>query len=104
MPRHRGTPPAVRRVRSGFIGTATFAPAFMLRARTARRRFYADSGNSWSEMDFEDLRQSLDYGDTLAETASFLCRDEDEVSDKMKELGLVEQSDKWKARKRKVAR
>jgi hypothetical protein len=28
-------------------------------------------------------------GDTVAETASFLCRDEDEVRVKMKELGLV---------------
>ena len=64
----------------------------------------ANSGKSWSEMDLEDLRHSLDYGDTLAETASFLCRDEDEVSEKMEELGLVEQPDKRKARKQKVAR
>ena len=64
----------------------------------------ANSAKFWSEMDLEDLRHSLDYGDTLAETASFLCRDEDEVSEKMKELGLVEQPDKRKARKQKVAR
>jgi hypothetical protein len=29
------------------------------------------------------------YGNTLADTASMLCRDEDEVRMKMKELGLV---------------
>jgi hypothetical protein len=32
----------------------------------------------------------IDYGDTIAETASFLCRDETRVRVKMKELGLVE--------------
>ena len=32
----------------------------------------------------------LAYGDTFAEAASFLCRDEDEVRQKAKELGLVE--------------
>jgi hypothetical protein len=48
----------------------------------------ANSGEPWSEMDLEDLRHSLDYGDTVAETASFLCRDEDEVREKIMELGL----------------
>jgi hypothetical protein len=47
-----------------------------------------NSGEPWSEMDLEDLRHSLDYGDTVAETASFLCRDEDEVREKIKELAL----------------
>jgi len=28
------------------------------------------------------------HGDTIAQAASFLCRDEDEVREKMKELGL----------------
>ena len=40
------------------------------------------------EMDISDLTRSLDYGDTFAQTASFLFRDEDEVRDKMKELGF----------------
>jgi hypothetical protein len=40
-------------------------------------------------MDISDLTRSLDYGDTFAQTASFLFRDEDEVREKMKELGLV---------------
>jgi hypothetical protein len=48
-----------------------------------------NSGRSWSEMDTTDLNHSIDYGDTIAETASFLYRDEDEVRQKMKELGLV---------------
>jgi hypothetical protein len=45
----------------------------------------ANSGEPWSEMDISDLT-----GRTMAETASFLCRDEDEVRQKAKELGLVE--------------
>ncbi|MGB9349142.1 MAG: hypothetical protein WCB61_04500 [Pseudolabrys sp.] len=48
----------------------------------------ANSGEPWSEMDITDLKDSVAYGDTIAETASFLCRDEDEVREKMKELGL----------------
>ena len=38
----------------------------------------ANSGKPWSEMDISDLTHSLDYGDTFAQTASFLCRDENE--------------------------
>jgi hypothetical protein len=53
--------------------------------------------------DLEDLEHSLEFGDTLAATASFLCRDV--VSEKMNELGLAEQTDRRKvARKRKVSR
>jgi hypothetical protein len=54
----------------------------------------ATSGEPWSKMDIADLVNSLAYGDTFAATASFLCRDEDEVRQKAKELGLVEQPDK----------
>jgi hypothetical protein len=50
----------------------------------------ANSGEPWSEMDISDLTHSLDYGDTFAQTASFLCRDEDEVHQKARQLGLVE--------------
>ena len=39
----------------------------------------ANSGEPWSEMDITDLKHSVAYGDTPSETASFLCRDEDEV-------------------------
>ena len=49
-----------------------------------------NSGKSWSEMDLEDLRHSIDYGDTFAQAASFLCRDEDEVRQKARQLGLIE--------------
>ena len=48
----------------------------------------ANSGEPWSEMDLEDFRHSLDYGNTFAAAASFLRRDEDEVRQKAKELGL----------------
>jgi hypothetical protein len=48
----------------------------------------ANSGEPWSEMDIDDLKASLDYGNTYAQAASFLCRDEGEVRQKAKELGL----------------
>jgi hypothetical protein len=50
----------------------------------------ANSGEPCSEMDISDLTHSLDYGDTFAQTASFLCRDKDEVRQKARQLGLVE--------------
>jgi hypothetical protein len=48
----------------------------------------ANSGAPWSEADISDLKNELDHGRTVAETASFLCRDVDEVREKMKELGF----------------
>ena len=48
----------------------------------------ANSGDLWSEADISDLKNELDHGRTVAQTASFLCRDEDEVRAKMKEFGL----------------
>ncbi len=50
----------------------------------------ANSGEAWSEMDIADLTHSLAYGNTIADTASMLCRDKDEVRQKAKELRLVE--------------
>ena len=50
----------------------------------------ANSGAPWSEADISDLKNELDHGRTIAETASFLCRDVDEVRQKAKELRLVE--------------
>jgi hypothetical protein len=50
----------------------------------------ANSGGPWSDADISDLKNELVYGRTVAQTASFLCRDEDEVREKMKELRLVE--------------
>jgi hypothetical protein len=49
----------------------------------------ANSGEQWSEADISDLKNELDHGRTVAQTASFLCRDISEVREKMKELGLV---------------
>jgi hypothetical protein len=54
----------------------------------------ANSGEPWSEADISDLKNEIDRGRTLAETASFLCRDEDEVRQKARQLGLVEQTGK----------
>jgi hypothetical protein len=42
-------------------------------------------------MDISDLTNELAHVRSMAETASFLCRDEDEVRQKANELGLVEQ-------------
>ena len=47
-----------------------------------------NSGNEWSEMDLEDLTSHLAHGATISQTADFLCRDEDELREKMRELGL----------------
>jgi hypothetical protein len=55
----------------------------------------ANSGKPWSEMDIQDLRASLDFGNTYADAARMLCRDEDEVRQKATELGLVERRKKW---------
>jgi hypothetical protein len=48
----------------------------------------ANSGEPWSEMDVADLTQLLAYGNTIADAASELCRDEEEVRLKAKELAL----------------
>ena len=50
----------------------------------------ANDGNPWSEMDLWDLKNSLQYGDSIEEVAVFLCRSgtTDEVRRKADELGL----------------
>jgi hypothetical protein len=50
----------------------------------------ANSREPWSEMNIADLTHSLAYGNTIADAASMLCRDEEEVRQKAKELGLTE--------------
>jgi|RhiMetdeSRZDD1v2_1073273.scaffolds.fasta_scaffold22867_6 hypothetical protein len=50
----------------------------------------ANSGEPWSEMDIADLTNELNIGRTFAQTASFPCRDEDEVRQKARALGLTE--------------
>ena len=54
----------------------------------------ANSDEPWSEMDISDLTNEIANGRTMAEIASFLCRDEEEVRQRAKELGLVEQPGK----------
>jgi len=49
------------------------------------------SGAPWSKQDLFFLDDSLRHGRSLAEVASFLRRDEDEVREKAKELKLAEQ-------------
>jgi hypothetical protein len=41
-------------------------------------------------MNIADLTHSLAYVNTIADAASMLCRDEEEVHQKAKELGLTE--------------
>jgi hypothetical protein len=41
-------------------------------------------------MDIADLTNELNIGRTFAQTASFPCRDEDEVRQKARALGLTE--------------
>jgi len=48
-----------------------------------------DDGNEWTVMDVADLQYSIQSGDTPAEAAAFLRRDEADVIQKAKELGLV---------------
>jgi hypothetical protein len=56
---------------------------------------HAGSGEPWSEMDIADLRRSLAYGNTIAGAARTLRRDENEVRQKVEELGLVEHPGKF---------
>jgi hypothetical protein len=40
-------------------------------------------------MDIADLTHSLDYGSTFAQTANVLCRDEDEMRQKARQLAWL---------------
>jgi hypothetical protein len=51
-----------------------------------------NSRKKWSEMDVFDLAGELEHGHSVKEIADFLCRDEDEVRKKMRELGLQEKA------------
>jgi hypothetical protein len=42
-----------------------------------------NSGTPWSEMDIADLQELLQDGRSVAEIADFLCREVDEVADKI---------------------
>ena len=56
----------------------------------------ANSGAPWSDADISDLKNELDHGRKVAETSSFLCRHEDEVRQKAKELGLLLRAASWR--------
>ena len=49
----------------------------------------ANPGKHRSEMDLEELKASLHYGNPFADAASMLCRD-DEVRQVARQLGLTE--------------
>ena len=51
----------------------------------------ANSDDPWSETEISDLTNELARGRTIEETAIFLCRDLEDVRQKVKELGLVKQ-------------
>jgi ubiquinone biosynthesis protein UbiJ len=45
-----------------------------------------NSGKAWSEMDLADLANALTFGTPIEEIAAFLCRDVDEVREKIAAL------------------
>ena len=49
-----------------------------------------NSGGPWSEMDVWELKNSMEYGRSFAEVAGFLYRDEGEVRQMAKALGIKE--------------
>jgi hypothetical protein len=46
-----------------------------------------NEGKDWSEMDLTDLKNALAFGRSLEDIADFLCRSEQEVREKIAELG-----------------
>ena len=50
-----------------------------------------NTGTPWSEVALYDLRCWLEHGDTIEQVAELLCRDVNEVREKMVELGVREQ-------------
>ena len=45
-----------------------------------------NTGTPWSEVDLRDLASSIRVGDSVEETATFLCRSRREVREKIAEL------------------
>ena len=48
----------------------------------------SETSKAWSEMDVFDLKNHVEQGCSLEETADFLMRTEREVREKMEDLGL----------------
>ena len=53
-----------------------------------------NEGKAWSEMDLVDLGNSWAHGRSVAEIAEFLCRGEQEVQEKIAELGMSKEKPK----------
>jgi hypothetical protein len=53
-----------------------------------------NEGMPWSEMDLFDLRNTISRGQSAAEIADFLCRSEQEVLEKVAELGWSQRAPK----------
>jgi hypothetical protein len=49
-----------------------------------------NSGKPWSQTALYDLRYWLEHGDSVEQVADLLCRDVNEVREKMVELGIRE--------------
>jgi hypothetical protein len=49
-------------------------------------------GQPWSQADVTDLRRRLARENSIGFVADYLCRNEDEVRQKMRELGIAEMS------------
>ena len=45
-----------------------------------------NSGKPWSEMDLRDLRNAMRFADSIEKIADFLCRDVEEVREKVAEI------------------
>jgi hypothetical protein len=75
----------------------TMLPKLKKRVWLKLSELQAESSNAWSGSEIEDLRYSLQHGDTLARAAKFLRRREDEVRRKAEELGLQQGRPKWPA-------
>jgi hypothetical protein len=43
----------------------------------------------WSKMDIADLRNAVEFGSSLGDAASFMCRSQCELRIKARELGLA---------------
>ena len=70
------------------LGTILPAASFPI---SSEARAWTQTRASPGPRCISDLTNELAHGRTFAQTASFLCRDLDEVRQKAKELGLVEQ-------------
>ena len=47
-----------------------------------------NSGKAWSQLDLQDLKACSELGDSVADTALFLCRSKEETRAKAEELGI----------------